>query len=102
MRKVINEEKYAAGKGFSKAAKSAGEKAVDQFFDRIEFDDEDEDEALEILANLGVYFLKGVEEKLEKYYPVDVYQEDVFKAIKALKDKDESKKESLKRNVSKR
>ena len=91
----IKEETYKAGKGFCAASESAGRKAVKQFFDRIEFDEEDEDDELDILANLGVYFLKGIAQALMDYYPVDAYQPDVYKEIMDLVDKDmikESKK----------
>jgi len=84
----IKEETYKAGKGFCSAAESAGRKAVKQFFDRIEFDDEEEDDELDILANLGVYFLKGVTQALMDYYPVDAYQGDAYKEIMDLTDKD--------------
>ena len=84
----IKEETYKAGKGFCSAAESAGRKAVKQFFDRIEFDEEDEDDDLDILANLGVYFLKGAVQALMDYYPVDAYQADAYKEIMDLSDKD--------------
>ena len=84
----IREETYKAGKGFCAASEKAGRNAVKQFFDRIEFDDEEEDDELDILANLGVYFLKGVTQALMDYYPVDAYQNDAYKEIMALTDKD--------------
>lgn len=84
----IKEETYKAGKGFCAASESAGRKAVQQFFGRIEFDDDEEDDELDICANLGVYFLKGVVQALMDYYPVDAYQGDAYKEIMALTDKD--------------
>ena len=84
--KKLKEDANSVVDQFKYQARLVAKNTVEEFFDNVaaQCNEDAGDDILEACGHIAVYFLKGVREELEQYFPIDMFMPDFDKAVKDL------------------